>query len=618
MSQDFVIEIAGGKKEIKEGEDFYITFRVPESYWENRKNPGRYDHFKWKSTGASKAGHVNINNDIENFYSSGGYASFVWTDVHNSLGLYGSSTDFSFKTYDSYEAEEIFEVELYLYQPYGGGFSDVLASDSIIVKDFHDEPRPFFGTRKLKDDISPYSSIYRITPRAGQIWVDSNVNTNRFQFSGKLSSVRYDGKSWQLPAVGVGGKGDDTYEVYSKRFVIVADGGSSSGDKLYIHDYANDILDFHSIDNQHIYLRTKSGTAVVIIDALKEIGHIEEIRFKDLIVRSDGVVGYRSLLSEFATSDNRSMQSLIDDGLLSLASVGIQNPAKLRDSIDDIYGFYNLQENDQVAPEPTEGRNRIKSSINTALSGREKKLKLTGNKNINGIGNQLNNQIAGNQANNMITGKDGDDILQGLGGKDVLRGGRGNDILIGGTGKNILYGGDGADEFLFDDPNGFENNNRDIIQDFNHSEGDSLAFDKDVFGVNKLKNVDFAGNYKKIWMAAKSNYDFVYDEKNGLLYFNENGREKGWGRGGLFVKFQGSPELGVKNTAGSNSGDNLNGNNGNDGNNTIVGTNRNETIVGTDEDDVITGKKGNDILKGKKGNDVISGGMGRDDLYGGK
>ena len=280
----------------------------------------------------------------------------------------------SFKTYDAYEAAEILEVELYLYQPDGGGFSDVLASDSIIVKDFHDEPRPFFGTLKLKDDISPYSSIYRITLRAGEIWVDSNLKTNRFQFSGKLSSVRYDEKSWQLPAVGVGGKGDDSYEVYSKRFVIIADGGSSSGDELYIHDYANDILDFYSIDNQHIYLRTKNGTAVVIIDALKEIGHIEQIRFKDLIVRSDGVVGYKSLLSEFATSDNQSMQNLIDNGLLSLASVGIQNPAKLRDSINDVYGFYNLQENDQVDPEPTGEGNRVKSSTNTTLPGSEKSL----------------------------------------------------------------------------------------------------------------------------------------------------------------------------------------------------------------------------------------------------
>ena len=215
----------------------------------------------------------------------------------------------------------------------------------------------------------------------------------------------------------------------------------------------------------------------------------------------------------------------------------------------------------------------------------------------------------------MIIGHGGDHTLQGLGGKDVLHGGGGDDILIGGTGKNILYGGNGADKFLFDDPQGFGNKNRDSIQDFNHDEGDSLAFDKDVFGLGKLKKVDFASNYKKIWMAAKSNDNFVYNDNNGLLYFNENGDEKGWGRGGLFVKLQGTPEFGIDNSNKNNGGDNSNGSNKND---ILNGTNRKDSLIGTNKDDVIIGKKGNDILKGEKGNDVIFGGLGRDKLYGGK
>mgnify|MGYP006220066029 FL=1 len=43
----------------------------------------------------------------------------------------------------------------------------------------------------------------------------------------------------------------------------------------------------------------------------------------------------------------------------------------------------------------------------------------------------------------------------------------------------------------------------------------------------------------------KSNKDIVFDEKKGLLYFNENGKQKGWGDGGLFAKLQGAPELGA-------------------------------------------------------------------------
>ena len=106
-----------------------------------QENPGRYDHFKWKNSGAGKAGHVNIDNDIDSFNSYSGYASFGSSHRGDT---YGYTNEMSFKTYYAYESAEILEVELYLYQPDGGGSSDVLASDSIIVKDFHDEPRPFF------------------------------------------------------------------------------------------------------------------------------------------------------------------------------------------------------------------------------------------------------------------------------------------------------------------------------------------------------------------------------------------------------------------------------------------------------------------------------------------
>ena len=50
---------------------------------------------------------------------------------------------------------------------------------------------------------------------------------------------------------------------------------------------------------------------------------------------------------------------------------------------------------------------------------------------------------------------------------------------------------------------------------------------------------------KELKTSSKGIEDFVYDEKKGLLYFNENGKEKGWGDGGLFVKLQGAPELGT-------------------------------------------------------------------------
>lgn len=45
--------------------------------------------------------------------------------------------------------------------------------------------------------------------------------------------------------------------------------------------------------------------------------------------------------------------------------------------------------------------------------------------------------------------------------------------------------------------------------------------------------------------GSKSKNDLIYEDRKGPLYFNENGKDKGWGGGGLFVRLQGAPELGI-------------------------------------------------------------------------
>ena len=42
---------------------------------------------------------------------------------------------------------------------------------------------------------------------------------------------------------------------------------------------------------------------------------------------------------------------------------------------------------------------------------------------------------------------------------------------------------------------------------------------------------------------AKQDFDFLYDEKKGGLYFNENGSDKGFGDGGIIAILKGAPEL---------------------------------------------------------------------------
>ena len=69
--------------------------------------------------------------------------------------------------------------------------------------------------------------------------------------------------------------------------------------------------------------------------------------------------------------------------------------------------------------------------------------------------------------------------------------------------------------------------------------------DQDIFSLGKKIKLKVLTGNSKVKKAAKSKKDFVYAEKKGFPYFNENGKQNGWGDGGLFAKLQGAPELGA-------------------------------------------------------------------------
>jgi len=135
-------------------------------------------------------------------------------------------------------------------------------------------------------------------------------------------------------------------------------------------------------------------------------------------------------------------------------------------------------------------------------------------------------------------------LIVGTKTKDKIIGSSEREVLVGGEGKDVLSGGDESDGFLFQHREGFGKKEADRITDFDADEGDSILVDKEVFDLGrkvKLKSVTGKKASKK---ASKSNQEFVYDDNNGLLYFNENGKAKGWGDdGGLFAKLIGAPAL---------------------------------------------------------------------------
>ena len=133
-------------------------------------------------------------------------------------------------------------------------------------------------------------------------------------------------------------------------------------------------------------------------------------------------------------------------------------------------------------------------------------------------------------------------VITGTNKKDKITGTLEGEILSGMKGKDILKGGKGADGFLFHHLGKFGNKHADLIKDFDSNERDSILLDNDLFGLSQKIKFKSYSRKNKAKKAAWSKNDFVYDDKKGLLYFNENGKQKGWGNGGLFAKLQGAPE----------------------------------------------------------------------------
>ncbi|MDC2993708.1 cadherin repeat domain-containing protein [bacterium] len=144
-----------------------------------------------------------------------------------------------------------------------------------------------------------------------------------------------------------------------------------------------------------------------------------------------------------------------------------------------------------------------------------------------------------------FAGKDIDTVMVGTKKKDKITGTSDSEILAGMKGKDVLKGGESADGFFFNQSKGFGNKYADKIKDFDSEEGDSILLDDDLFILDDELTLKSFSNKNNVKKEAKSKNDFIYDEKKGLLYFNENGKEKGWGDGGLFAKLQGAPVLGA-------------------------------------------------------------------------
>ncbi|NCR54093.1 MAG: calcium-binding protein [Microcystis aeruginosa L211-07] len=182
------------------------------------------------------------------------------------------------------------------------------------------------------------------------------------------------------------------------------------------------------------------------------------------------------------------------------------------------------------------GTDTVSASITYTLAAGLENLTLTGNGNLNGTGNSLNNTIIGNNGNNYLLGDGGNDTLDGKAGVDTLDGGAGNDTYT------------------------IDNLNDVII--------DSAGTDT----VSASITYTLADNLENLTLTGSTAINGTGNNGNNVITGNS----------------------GANLLSGLDGNDSLNGGNGND---TLLGGNGDDTLVGGTGNDSLTGGSGRDFFR---------------------
>ena len=164
---------------------------------------------------------------------------------------------------------------------------------------------------------------------------------------------------------------------------------------------------------------------------------------------------------------------------------------------------------DTVTEVAAQGTDTVRASVSYTLGANLENLTLTGTA-ANGTGNAAANSLTGNSANNVLDGKDGRDSLTGQA---------------------------GADTFLFSTKPIFGLTTADHITDFTSSQGDRIQISRAAFGIasNATASLTTVNTANALTNALGSSSLFVYDSRDGSLYWNQNGSTAGFGTGGIFA-----------------------------------------------------------------------------------
>lgn len=259
-----------------------------------------------------------------------------------------------------------------------------------------------------------------------------------------------------------------------------------------------------------------------------------------------------------------------------------------------------------------EGDDTVNSFVSFVLGANIEDLVLLGGGDIDGTGNNHDNDITGNSGANTLTGGNGHDILDGDTGIDTLIGGQGNDLMrVDDSAETVTEAaGEGRDTV--------EASSSFVLPD--HVEELDLigGGNKDGTG-NGLDNV-IAGNNGRNILRGENGKDTLRGEGGKDTLKGGVGNDKLFG-GAEADKLQG--EAGRDTLKGEGGNDTLLGGGGNDqlfggnGKDSLKGDAANDKLFGDADRDTLRGGDGKDTLKGGAGNDKLFGDVGNDDLFGG-
>ncbi|WP_346304804.1 calcium-binding protein, partial [Microcystis sp. M38BS1] len=280
---------------------------------------------------------------------------------------------------------------------------------------------------------------------------------------------------------------------------------------------------------------------------------------------------------------------------------------------NDTYTIDNI--NDVIID--SAGTDTVIAPFSYTLAAGLENLTLTGNGNLNGTGNTLNNTIIGNNGNNYLLGDAGNDTLDGKAGVDTLDGGEGNDTYTIDNVNDVIIDSAGTDTviapFSYPLAAGLENL---TLTGNGNLNGTGNSANNTIIGNNG--NNYLLGDAGNDTLDGKAGVDTLDGGEGNDTYTIDNVNDviidsAGTDTVSASITYTLADNLENLTLTGSTA---INGT-GNNGNNVITGNSGANLLSGLDGNDSLNGGNGNDTLLGGNGDDTLIGGTGNDSLTGG-